>query len=580
MSSAVADLAAGARRRMQIGIAQREQRDIELTQAERYARDPVAWINDHVVIGSKFDEAHDEGRGVRALKMRLFDHQKRTLEAWIDLPHLNATGDLVFSNVLIEKSRQIGETWLFAAVVCWLLHYRSLTGLVMAQRGGDIADRGWTHKSFFGRVKYVDDRLRRDRVPGLGDLVYRPAASDPASIANPARGALVYGECQRDDPGRGQSLDWLIVDEAAHVQHGEMIHAALADACPNGKVYLSTVTGDDNMHARLCDDKPAGWTYLRLHWSAHPAYGRGAHVAGADDDCPLCLAVRDKVGWSATDPLTHRFPGRVTSPWYDRAVCDKTAEQVASELDIDRERSLSARVFAEFDSSRHVVAGGLSYMPEAPLELAVDYGLDVCSVLVIQQLERFVRVIGILEMGDVFGSTATPDKVAAALRLYLQELGVPHEETLPDRTPKIRAIGCPSGHHRQQNTAKPMVDDYRRQGFTIGRPASTLTARIETTHVAVKRLLDGAPKELQVCGIHAAEFASHMRNNVWPTDVTGSRRTSATEPNDNVHNHACRAFAYWCVDRFPPSPGKPGGRRPRGRVPAVAGLPGAGRPLG
>src|SRR5581483_12159350 len=123
----------------------------------------------------------------------------------------------------------------------------------------------------------------------LGALKSRPCSRDRAKVENPANGAVVVGEGQTDNPGRGSTFDFVLGDEFAFVEHGEKVYAALDEACPDGKALFSTVDGDANAHARICDEKPQGWTYLRLHWSTHPVYSQGVHVAGEQpDSCALC----------------------------------------------------------------------------------------------------------------------------------------------------------------------------------------------------------------------------------------------------------------------------------------------------
>ncbi|RDI73298.1 hypothetical protein Gocc_2898 [Gaiella occulta] len=574
MTNPLAGVLDAARRGLELQWAADERRDVELTQAERYARDPIGWLNSgHVWIASKFGEGR--AAKLRPIRLRLFPDQELTIRSWIDVDHLQTTGELAFANVAIEKSRQIGETWAFAAAIAWAVHYHQVTLLAMHVDGGEIDDGGSrnTVKSLFGKVRYIDQRLDRGKLPGLGDLVFRPFSREPAKIENPRNGAVVYGEGQTDNPGRGNTVDGALVDEAAFVQHGEKVYAALDEACPSGKALLSTVNGDDNFHARICDEKPQGWTYLRLHWSEHPVYREGLHVAGvaaadqptvemaaAAAGCDLCAGTRAGVSWNPREPRAHRYPGRLTSPHYDSRVIGKTDEQVANELDIDRERALGGRVYSEFQTDVHVVDGGIDIELDAatgklvvPLELAWDFGLDATSIPVVQNAPEEVRVVGILEMGDLFGSSATPEAVAQQLRLYLQELGLPEIETTPAFSRHIRCVGDPAGQARSLETGKPFVNQYRRQGFSIGRPPSRLTSRVDFSIISVKRLLAGSPKPLRVCGVKAADFAAHMRNNVWPTDALGRRRQGATTPEDNIHNHACRAFAYWAVATFPPA---------------------------
>lgn len=551
-ASPLADLVAGARRALELEWASEEQRELELTQAEKWARDPVGWIDEHVWIASFLpSEGHDRQR-IRRVKMRLFPDQVATIDAWIDLEHLAATGQArPAGNVIVEKSRQIGETWGLAAVLGWLAHHHPVTALAMHVDLAEIDDGGRsnTHKSLFGKVRYIDQGLNRDRLNYLGPLVFK---QKPSKIESPRTGAVIYGEGQSDDPGRGGSLDFALVDEAARVQHGEHVHAALSDACPNGKLYLSTPKGSHNMHARIAKAKPLGWTYLRLHWSQHPVYSRGVHVAGADPACALCEGNRQGLRWEPTAPRAHRYPGKLTSPWYDEAILDKTDEQVAAELDIDREGSVPGRVFPEFDRGVHVVEEGIPYDPDVPVELGWDYGLDTTSVIVLQNAIDSVRAIGLLEMGTQHGSSGVPEHVAEQLRLFLQELGLQELGTTAFFTAKLRAIGDPAGHSKQQGSGKPLVAQYRRQGFLIGKPPTRMRF-IEQQNNAVKRLLLGVPKPLRICGVHAGPLGDHLAANRWKTTALGEVRFgSAMDLEDDVHNHACRALAYWATATFQP----------------------------
>jgi hypothetical protein len=545
-----------ARREIELQQAAAEERELELTEAEKFKRDPVGWLNSGKIwIASRFDTEGNElaGRKLRTVRLKLFPDQVRTVEAWIDLPHLARSGELVFRNAVIEKSRQIGETWLFAALIGWALHYHPVTGLAINWDGAKIDDGGErnTVESLFGRIRYIDHRLDPGKLPGVkGRLVFRPFSRDPAKVENPANGSVCIGEGQTDDPGRGSTFDFVLGDEFAFLRHSERVHAALDEACPDGKAYLSTVNGEGNAHARIAKERPEGWTYLRLHWSSHPVYSQGLHVAGDDPDCELCKGNREKVRWTASAPMAHRYPGKPTSPYYDRRVIGKTDEQVANELDIDRERAKPGRVFPEFRSDVHVVWDGISYEPglHHMLELAIDYGLDATSVLVLQDLPAELRMIGILECGHLFGTSGTPEAVSAALLDYLRDLGVAERLLTPEFTRTIYGIGDPAGHNRTLETGKPFVAAYRRNGFVFGKPASRLTRRITPSVNALKLLFDDQPKPFRICGLKCEAFVDHARENTWRIGPDGQ----LLGLNDDIHNHAMRAAGYYAVAKFPP----------------------------
>lgn len=558
-----------ARREIELQAAAEEERELELTEAEKYKRDPIAWLNSGKIwIASRFDTAGHElaGRKLRQVRLLLFPDQEATIAAWIDLEHLRKTGELVFRNVAIEKTRQIGETWLFAALICWALHYHPVTGLAINQDGARIDDGGErnTVDSLFGRIRYIDHRLDRAKLPGVqGRLVFRPFSRDPAKVENPINGSIAVGEGQNDNPGRGSTFDFVLGDEFAFLLHSEKIHAALDEACPDGKAYLSTVNGEGNAHARIAKERPEGWTYLRLHWSTHPVYRVGVHIAGVEPaeqpdkemaknarGCKLCAGNRAKIRWQAADPKSHRYPGKLTSPYYDRRVIGKTDEQVANELDIDRERAKAGRVFPEFKSDVHVVWDGIPYEDELHhvTELAIDYGLDATSVLVLQDHPAELRMIGILECGHLFGTSGTPEAVSAALVDYLRELGVEERLLVPEWTRRMYGIGDPAGHNRTLETGKPFVAAYRRNGFVFGKPPSRLTTRITPSINALKLLFDDQPKPLRICGVKCEAFVEHARENTWRIGSDGQ----LLGLNDDIHNHSMRAMGYYTVAKFPP----------------------------
>ena len=539
------------RRKLELGWAHEEERKIELTEAEKWARDPIGWANAFVYIASKFSES-GQPAAIRTVKMTLFPDQEETVGNWIDLEHLAETGELHFRNIALDKSRQIGETWAFMAAIVWALLFHTVRGLVMSLRDAEVQDQGWTIDSLFGRAKFIYEHLDK-QMPGRGHFHFKPGGKDPATITNLARGSSVVGECQRDDPGRGKTYDFELVDEAAFIQHGERVYAALSEACKGGKALASTPYGDGNMHARIIDARPRGWRILRHHWSTHPLYSVGLHVAGEKADCALCEGNRQGISWNAENPQAHRFPGKLTSPWYDEAVLDKTASQVAQELDIDRAGALTARVYPEFSADVHV-SPTLTLPPRfSAIELAWDFGSDTTAVVVCEDTPAAYLVHGVVKLGSNHGTSATASLVAAAIRAFCADvLGLPAENLTPNWTRRWYCVGDPAGGHAATPNSRPEFEEYRKVGFEIQAPPHRLTARAETNIRAVQRLLLGHPKPLLVSQATADDFIIDVRNNVWPTDAVGNRRIGSTTPHDDAHNHSLRAFAYLVATKFEP----------------------------
>lgn len=523
---------------------------------ERYALDPLAMLDDGVV----FIHSRDYGGRV---PLEAFDYQRDALAEWIDLDKLRRERVLEFRSVHVEKTRQMGCSWVFGFGAWWATVFHDAQGLALSMDASDIDDRGKnsTWKSFFGKVRYIDRNAPawlQERSPLDFTRLLVQSRTRPSS-------SFIIGEGQTTDPGRGGTFTYAILDEFARVEWADSVLAAVRRACPRGMAMISTPKGTGNAYYATAHPRNRAWRYLRMHWSQHPLYGAGQHVSGEQPaTCERCRLTLLGVSVNASgeevyEPVegAHRYLGKLVSPWYDDAVEGVPDEEVAAEVDIDYSGSLPARVYREFDSNRHVVNGAVPYDASLPLELAWDYGLDCTSVLICQDHPSEYRLIGELEVSD-----QTPDQVAAGVRGVLRELGVPEMELSPGWTKILYCVGDPAGEARSLNTGRSLVQDYALQGFSItSRPR-----RVSATITAVKRLLRDKPKRFVVAGDQCPRFVEHIAANRWPTDVGGTRKPGAALPVDDMHNHALRALAYLVTIKFHPEADDFGDPGPSGEM--------------
>jgi hypothetical protein len=517
----------------------------------RYERDPFAHVDEgHITILDL--ETSTQTR------LKPWPHQVKLTEAWIDLARLRRTGSLRFRNAHLEKSRQEGVTWWVAYLLWWVLNYHEVPGLAMSLKAAEIDDGGGnsTPRSFFGRIRYI--HTQASLPPHLRAPLEWRGGADP-SIRNTHKPlAFLNGTGAVADPGRGGKYGYVFVDEAARLPFARAVQASISLACPVGRLYNSTPEGEDNLFYWLRERRPRGYRFLRFHWTRHPVYSRGLHVAASVETdeqgrttgiltpglrgCPLCEGTRRGLRWDANEPRAHRYPGKPTSPWYEQAILDLTDEQVASELEIDYAGSLTARVYPEFSEELHCSDVVIPYDDRLGLDLTFDYGAGTTSVVIGQETPLEYRVVGEVEAYDTL-----PEEVAAAVRAQLVAIGVPAHLTSHEWTRRMSAYGDPAGEARQQATGKPLTAEYRRLGFEIYSKHES----IERTIRAVKRLLKGRPKPV-VVSARCTQFVRHMKHNRWPVDRNGDRRAGATEPQNDEHNHMMRAFAYMAVQKWPP----------------------------
>lgn len=508
------------------------------SQWERWALDPFELLDSGLVHIYSRDW---DGR----VPLEAFEYQRSSVADWVDLEHLRAERRLRFRDVIVEKSRQLGMTWIFAFAVWWAVVFHDVQGLVLAQKLNDVDDGGEanTWGSFFGKVRYLHENgptLVSSRV----ELDFKHGPPAMLTPLDREDSTFVLGEGATQSPGRGRTLTFALLDEAARIPFDQAVMKAVRLACPTGKALLSTPWGIGNEFYRLRKASSPGWRIRRVHWAEHPLYGRGAHVSGELEGCVACalaLAAEARGADPASVPGAHRYLGRLVSPWYDATVVDMTDEEVAEELDIDYTAALPGRVYREWDQGRHTVRGRVPLEESLGVELAFDYGLDCTSVVVMQDAPSELRVIGELEVAD-----QTPGQVAESLRGVLAGLGA-HERLLePSWTRAMLAYGDPAGEARSLTTGRSVVQDYAAAGFVI----NSTPRSIATTINSVKRLLRGYPKPLVVAIDQCPNFVEHAGANRWPTDANGAR-VRAAAPLDDRHNHAMRAFAYYVASKWP-----------------------------
>ena len=139
---------------------------------------------------------------------------------------------------LVEKSRDVGATWLACAFSVWLWLYKDGASVGWGSRKADLVDRIGDMDSIFEKIRTFILCLPED---------FWPLSFDPSRhmsymrIVNPETGASITGE-SGDDIGRGGRKLVYFKDESAHYEHPESIEAALTDNT-RIQVDISSVCG-------------------------------------------------------------------------------------------------------------------------------------------------------------------------------------------------------------------------------------------------------------------------------------------------------------------------------------------------
>ena len=248
------------------------------------------------------------------LPMILYPFQE---EAIVEL--INAIGD---HDLLIEKSRDMGASWLCIIAFEWCWHFRPRQSFLMVSRTESYVDDAENPKSLFWKVDFIHQNLP----PWLMPRGYGSEHRRKLHMSNPENGSVIDGESTTGRVARGDRRTAILLDEFAAVDQGHSVLSSTRDAT-NCRIFNSTPAGTGNAYY---DTRQTDIKKLRFHWSTHPLKARGLYTTDEDGT----LKVLDPGGFPADYvPL---LDGKLRSPWYDRE-CKRAVspQEIAAELDID-----------------------------------------------------------------------------------------------------------------------------------------------------------------------------------------------------------------------------------------------------
>jgi hypothetical protein len=287
------------------------------------SRDPIKFIE---LFGWVFDPRPEYYPN--HLPLILFDYQKDTI-LWLINKIKNG------EDGLLEKSRDMGATWLFIWVFIWYWRFaESFSGLLGSYKQDLVDNR--TLDSHFGKIDYCIQQLPKWLLPSRFSL---DKHRQSMKLVNPENGNLITGDTMNPDFARGSRKTAVFLDEGASWEYFTEAWASSGDTTPC-RLTASTPKGH-NAFALLRD---SGIDVKTLHWKLHP--------------------LKDQ-------------------EWYDYEKSRRSDEEVAQELDISYNKSQEGRVYPEFDNCEW---GTFKYDPFKPLYESWDFGkTDDTAMLWFQQ---------------------------------------------------------------------------------------------------------------------------------------------------------------------------------------------------
>ena len=227
-----------------------------------YKTDPAQWISDWV---DTFDPRNAFVPGMETvMPLILFQRQREMVQFLWSCLQTPTSG-------LIEKSRDIGATWVCASFSVWLWLFVPGASVGWGSRKAMFVDHIGNIDSIFEKMRRIVTGLPPEFLPDNYEMGYM-------KMINYDSGASITGEAG-DEIGRGGRKLIYFKDESAHYEHPESIEAALSQNT-NVQMDISSVTGLGTVFHRRReggddwepgDDMEVGRTQVFVFdWQDHP----------------------------------------------------------------------------------------------------------------------------------------------------------------------------------------------------------------------------------------------------------------------------------------------------------------------
>lgn len=362
---------------------------------------------------------------IKRIPFLAYDYQRAAAELVLKLA-ASTVDTIEKHDILVEKTRDMGWSWLMCALATWLFLFHD-KNILFGSRVGDLADKLGDMKSLLEKCRYIlrnlpswffhEDFNMKPSGGHMGEgLIRKPSTWGTGTIA---------AESANPDFGRGDRKYIIILDEFASWAYDN----ASAQGCGSAtsvRIFISTPNGPFNKFARMRNSDPSETirpVIIRSHWLDHPIKRAGAAIG---------------------------YDNKVTSPYYREEQKLKTADEMAAEIDICYEASTKGRVFEDYIPQMHE-RRGLQPTDRMPIQRIWDPGMYM--YVLFAQVDKYNRVLALRE---VYSEDTH-------IRDIAEEVLYTSNKFFPNAT--FEDYGDSQGHTRQQASAdradyETLYDEY------------------------------------------------------------------------------------------------------------------------
>lgn len=226
-----------------------------------YSVDPIRFIEDFMLLKA------NKADGSPPKPFFLFDYQKRIILKIMELENGPQEAEL-----LIDKPREMGITWLLCAYFEWRWLFTPNYSSFILSRSEEEVDDGtrMPDGSIFGKFRWMLDRLPRYCIPETYQKkIVRGTTSDMnLKLINAAIGSTITGSSTNSEAGRSRRYSTVWIDEVFAIDRFQEVYRAL-QSVSKVKIFTSTVA-PGKVYEDFKKAREAEGNYISLTWKDHP----------------------------------------------------------------------------------------------------------------------------------------------------------------------------------------------------------------------------------------------------------------------------------------------------------------------
>ncbi len=225
-----------------------------------YAVDVVRFFEDFLLL--KFTEF-----GGQPKPFFLFPYQKRILLKLQEIELSNQDVDL-----LVDKPRGMGLTWLIAGYFLWRFLFTPNYSTLILSRKEELVDDGTAlpDETIFGKIRWMMARLPKYLIPeGYQPKKAKGTTTDSnLKLINPVLGSSITGSSTNSNAGRSGRFSSIMIDECFFIENFLRVYNSMTSVA-RLKVFIST-TVESKVAKDFKDMCLMKDSYVSLTWKDHP----------------------------------------------------------------------------------------------------------------------------------------------------------------------------------------------------------------------------------------------------------------------------------------------------------------------